>query len=69
MTPDETWMRLAVAEARRGSGLTSPNPCVGAVIVKDGILLGTGWHRKAGGPHAEVEALTSAARATDIPDV
>ncbi len=57
MSGHDHWMRLALAEARRGAGLTSPNPCVGAVIVKDGALLGSGWHRKAGGPHAEVEAL------------
>lgn len=56
-------MRLALEEARRGLGLTSPNPCVGAVIVKDDVLLGTGWHRKAGGPHAEIEALRAAAAA------
>jgi diaminohydroxyphosphoribosylaminopyrimidine deaminase/5-amino-6-(5-phosphoribosylamino)uracil reductase len=60
MSGDEHWMRLALTEARRGTGLTSPNPCVGAVIVKDGRLLGSGWHRKAGGPHAEVEALRAA---------
>ena len=57
MSGHDHWMRLALAEARRGAGLTSPNPCVGAVIVKDGALLGSGWHRKAGGLHAEVEAL------------
>jgi len=57
MNPDEQWMRRALDEARRGHGLTSPNPCVGAVVVKDEVLLGRGWHRKAGGPHAEVEAL------------
>jgi len=57
MTPDETWMRLALDEARRGLGLTSPNPCVGAVLVKDDLLVSSGWHRQAGGPHAEVEAL------------
>lgn len=60
MTADESWMTLALAEARRGVGLTSPNPSVGAVIVRDGGLLGSGWHRKAGGPHAEVEALSAA---------
>ncbi len=60
MSGDAHWMRLALAEARKGQGLTSPNPCVGAVIVKDGRPLGTGWHRKAGGPHAEVEALRAA---------
>lgn len=57
MTPDETWMRRALDEARRGLGLTSPNPCVGAALVKDGALVSVGWHRKAGGPHAEIEAL------------
>lgn len=57
MSGHDHWMRLALVEAQRGTGLTSPNPCVGAVIVKDGALLGSGWHRKAGGPHAEVEAL------------
>jgi diaminohydroxyphosphoribosylaminopyrimidine deaminase/5-amino-6-(5-phosphoribosylamino)uracil reductase len=60
MTGDAHWMRLALAEARRGIGLTGPNPPVGAVIVKGGQLLGSGWHRKAGGPHAEVEALRAA---------
>ena len=57
MNADESWMRLALTEARRGIGLTSPNPCVGAVVVKGGAKLSSGWHRKAGGPHAEVEAL------------
>ena len=50
-------MRLALGEARKGVGKTAPNPPVGAVIVKDGELLGRGWHRRAGLPHAEVEAL------------
>jgi diaminohydroxyphosphoribosylaminopyrimidine deaminase/5-amino-6-(5-phosphoribosylamino)uracil reductase len=57
MTDDESWMSLALEEARRGIGKTSPNPPVGAVIVKDGRLLGKGWHRKAGLPHAEREAM------------
>ena len=60
MTLDESWMHLALEEARRGTGLTSPNPCVGAVIVKDGGLMASGWHRKAGGPHAEIEAIRAA---------
>lgn len=60
MTADAHWMGLALVEAKRGIGLTSPNPPVGAVIVKDGRLLASGWHRKAGGPHAEVEALRTA---------
>ena len=54
---DEQFMRRALALARRGLGKTSPNPCVGAVLVKAGKIIGEGWHRKAGGPHAEIEAL------------
>jgi diaminohydroxyphosphoribosylaminopyrimidine deaminase/5-amino-6-(5-phosphoribosylamino)uracil reductase len=54
---DEHWMRLALDEARKGIGKTAPNPPVGAVIVRDGVLLGKGWHRAAGKPHAEREAL------------
>jgi len=55
-------MRRALALARRGCGHTSPNPSVGAVIVRRGKLLGQGWHREAGQPHAEVEALRDADR-------
>ncbi len=57
---DADWMSQAVEQARLGIGLTSPNPAVGAVIVRDGRLIGRGWHRKAGGPHAEVEAIRDA---------
>lgn len=53
-------MALALAEARKGVGRTAPNPPVGAVLVKSGLLLGSGWHRKAGMPHAEVEAIEAA---------
>jgi diaminohydroxyphosphoribosylaminopyrimidine deaminase/5-amino-6-(5-phosphoribosylamino)uracil reductase len=60
MTHDH-WMRLALEEARRGVGKTAPNPPVGAVIVKNNVLLGKGWHRAAGQPHAEREALADAA--------
>jgi diaminohydroxyphosphoribosylaminopyrimidine deaminase / 5-amino-6-(5-phosphoribosylamino)uracil reductase len=60
---DAHWMALALAEARKGVGLTSPNPPVGAVIVRGGEILGRGFHKKAGGPHAEVEALRDAAQA------
>lgn len=60
MTEDIRWMQLALTEARNGMGRTAPNPPVGAVIVKDGILLGKGWHRAAGKPHAEREALADA---------
>ncbi len=58
---EEQWMRLALDEAQKGIGRTAPNPPVGAVIVKDGIMLGRGWHRAAGQPHAEREALADAA--------
>ena len=57
---DETWMNVALAEAAQGVGKTAPNPPVGAVIVKDGQLLGRGWHRAAGKPHAEREAIADA---------
>lgn len=63
MTPPnaERWMRRALALARRGAGYVSPNPLVGAVLVgTDGAVLGEGWHRRYGGPHAEVEAVRDA---------
>lgn len=50
-------MRAAIQEARKGMGKTSPNPTVGAVIVKSGRILARGWHHKAGKPHAEIEAM------------
>jgi len=62
-------MRRALALARRGLGRTSPNPAVGCVIVRNGEIVGEGWHRKAGTPHAEVHALSQAgdrARAADV---
>jgi diaminohydroxyphosphoribosylaminopyrimidine deaminase/5-amino-6-(5-phosphoribosylamino)uracil reductase len=55
-------MRLALWIARRGYGMTSPNPMVGAVLVKGGKIIGRGWHRRAGEPHAEIEALRDAQR-------
>ena len=55
-------MHLALRLARRGFGATSPNPMVGAVLVKDGRTIGRGWHRRAGLPHAEIEALMDAER-------
>lgn len=60
-------MRLAIAEGRKGIGKTAPNPAVGAIVVKDGVLLGSGWHRAAGHPHAEREALADA-RSTHGPE-
>lgn len=62
MTPDERFMARALTLARRAIGRTSPNPMVGAVLVRDGQEIGRGWHRRAGGPHAEIEALADAAR-------
>jgi diaminohydroxyphosphoribosylaminopyrimidine deaminase/5-amino-6-(5-phosphoribosylamino)uracil reductase len=53
-------MKRALKEARKGLGKTSPNPCVGAVVVKNGKIIATGYHRKAGTPHAEIHALRSA---------
>lgn len=57
---DDYFMTLALAQASRGIGLTAPNPPVGAVLVKDGELIGEGYHHKAGRPHAEIEALQDA---------
>jgi diaminohydroxyphosphoribosylaminopyrimidine deaminase/5-amino-6-(5-phosphoribosylamino)uracil reductase len=56
-------MRRALDLAARGFGRTSPNPCVGAVLVRAGRVLGEGWHRQAGKPHAEIEAMRAATRA------
>lgn len=56
------FMRLALRLARRAQGQTSPNPLVGAVLVKHGEIIGQGWHRRAGKPHAEIEALHDAER-------
>jgi diaminohydroxyphosphoribosylaminopyrimidine deaminase/5-amino-6-(5-phosphoribosylamino)uracil reductase len=53
-------MQLALRLARRGYGATSPNPMVGAVLVKHGQIIGRGWHHRAGEPHAEIEALRDA---------
>ena len=60
MTPHEPFMHRALALARRGEGLTRPNPPVGAVLVQDGKIIAEGFHKKAGGPHAEVNCLKSA---------
>jgi len=60
---DESYMRLALRLAARARGETSPNPMVGAVLVKAGRIIGRGWHHRAGAPHAEIEALRAAAAA------
>lgn len=54
---DVGYMRRALALARRAKSCTSPNPMVGAVVVKNGRVIGEGWHHRAGAPHAEIEAL------------
>jgi diaminohydroxyphosphoribosylaminopyrimidine deaminase/5-amino-6-(5-phosphoribosylamino)uracil reductase len=59
---DADFMRAALRLARRGLGRTSPNPMVGALLVQRGQILGRGWHRRAGEPHAEIEALRDAER-------
>ncbi len=60
MESEERYMWSALDLARQGCGKTSPNPMVGAVLVKDGEVVGTGFHEKAGGPHAEIIALQEA---------
>lgn len=57
---DHAWMAHALRLARQGLYSTHPNPRVGCVIVRDGQLLGEGWHQRAGEPHAEVHALRQA---------
>jgi diaminohydroxyphosphoribosylaminopyrimidine deaminase/5-amino-6-(5-phosphoribosylamino)uracil reductase len=57
---DETWMRRALALAERGRGFVEPNPLVGAVLVRDGVCIGEGWHRRYGEAHAEINALAAA---------
>jgi diaminohydroxyphosphoribosylaminopyrimidine deaminase/5-amino-6-(5-phosphoribosylamino)uracil reductase len=68
-TKDMKFMKRALTLARKGIGRTSPNPAVGCVIVKDGTIIGEGWHRKAGSPHAEIHALNMAADAAVGADV
>lgn len=67
--PGVQFMRLALRLARKGVGRTSPNPAVGAVLVRGGEVVGRGYHRRAGMPHAEAEAILAAgvaARGADL---
>jgi len=57
---DRRHMARALELARRGEGRVEPNPMVGCVLVRDGVVVGEGWHQRFGGPHAEVEALNAA---------
>jgi diaminohydroxyphosphoribosylaminopyrimidine deaminase / 5-amino-6-(5-phosphoribosylamino)uracil reductase len=59
MQSDSEYMRRALALAERGRGWCSPNPMVGCVIVRNGVILGEGWHERAGMPHAEVNAYAA----------
>src|SRR5271170_3520952 len=60
---DRRFMELALTLGRRGQGRTWPNPAVGAVVVKDGVIVGRGWTQPGGRPHAEPEALARAGEA------
>ena len=69
MTIDIKYMKRALTLAKKGIGKTCPNPAVGCVIVKNGTVIGEGWHKKAGGHHAEIHALEMAgdeARGSDV---
>lgn len=57
---DKKYMKKAISLARKGDGHTSPNPMVGALLVKNGNIIGKGYHKKAGLPHAEIEAFKDA---------
>ena len=59
MTTHEFYMKRCIELAKNGLGTTYPNPLVGSVIVHDGEIIGEGWHKKAGEPHAEVNAVNS----------
>lgn len=60
LTEDKRHMSAALELAERGRGSVEPNPMVGAVIVRDGVVIARGWHASFGGPHAEIEALDAA---------
>ena len=62
MTSDERFMNLAIQLALKGQGMVSPNPMVGAIIVKQEKIIGRGFHRQAGHTHAEINALRQAGR-------
>lgn len=64
---DEDYMRRALELAMRGSGWVNPNPLVGAVVVRDGRIIGEGWHQAFGGPHAERQALADCGRRGEDP--
>src|SRR5690349_13948123 len=64
MASDARWLAAAAALAERARPLSSPNPAVGAIIVKDGVVVGRGWTQPGGRPHAEAVALAQAQAGT-----
>lgn len=60
MNIDKKYMKMAIELAKKGEGTVNPNPMVGAIVVKNGKIIGTGYHKQYGGPHAEVYALAEA---------
>jgi diaminohydroxyphosphoribosylaminopyrimidine deaminase/5-amino-6-(5-phosphoribosylamino)uracil reductase len=62
---DEKYIKMAIELAGQGRGYTAPNPMVGAVIVKAGVVVGKGYHEQAGGPHAEINAIADACGRAD----
>ena len=66
---EEGFMRAALSLAKKGAGRVSPNPMVGAVIVKNGIVQGKGYHRFFGGAHAEINAIKSAGKTAKGADI
>ena len=69
LNEDVRWMKRALKEALKGWGTTSPNPLVGAVIVKNGSMLGAGYHVRAGQPPAEVNAIASCAPGLTVSEI
>jgi len=66
---DEKYMRMAIELAKRGAGAVNPNPMVGAVVVKNGKVIGEGYHKFFGGPHAEVYALEDAGKEAERAEI
>jgi len=65
---DEKFMKMALKLARRGVGSVEPNPAVGCVIAKEDKVIGKGWHKKFGGPHAEINALDDCKKSSNNPE-
>jgi diaminohydroxyphosphoribosylaminopyrimidine deaminase/5-amino-6-(5-phosphoribosylamino)uracil reductase len=68
MKDQEKFMKRCLELAKNGLGLVYPNPMVGSVIVCNGVIIGEGWHQKAGGPHAEVNAIDSVKNKSLLPE-